>query len=223
MLMRTAAFPSTILYINPHSLDQHTLEPNLKWVVWSALHLPHFVNRTVVFRLKYLLGRKGVFGGNWDLKRQSFSEREEFRLIDDLNRNLPDFQHSVWYRQGREAIENGGTFVHKNLVARTAQQLDEIFADYLVALLETMKQEGYRHRAGADFPGGMIGRDGTLIKTAHGTHRLAAAKATGASGLFPIKVIGVHRLWLSGLRERSGESRNDMIERALRPIEEQYR
>lgn len=191
--------------------------------MWSALHLPSFVNRTFVFRLKYLLGRKGVFGGDWDLKSQPFSEREEYRLIDDLHQSLPDFRNSLWYRQGRETVENGGTFAHKNLVARTTPELDRIFVEYLVALLEDMKLEGYRHRAGADFPEGMIGRDGTLIKTAHGTHRLAAAKATGAVGLFPIKVIGVHPLWLSSLRQRSGESRSDMIDRALKHIEEQYR
>lgn len=222
MVTRVVIFNPIILHVNPHKLDQHTLEPNLKWAVWSAIHLPESLHRKVVLRLKYLLGRKGVFRGNWDLERQPFSKREEFQLIHDLNESLPNFRQSVWYKKGRETIENGSAFVHKNLTASTTKQLDEIFDDYLVKLLVSMKLEGYHQRVGADVPEGMIGRDGTLIKTAHGTHRLAAAKVVGASGLFPIKVVGVHRLWLSGIPERSDASRQDVISQSVKNIEEKY-
>ena len=223
MFNRSVSFSPTILYISPHALNQHTLEPNLRMVVWSAINLPDYINQKLVLRLKYLLGRKGVFGGSWDIKSQPFSKREEFQLIDDLNLNLSNFKQSTWYGRGQQIIEQGGVFSHKDQVAHNMQQLDEVFEGYLIELLTSMKREGYRHRDGADYPEAMIGRDGTLIKTAHGTHRLAAAVVTGAKGLFPVKVIGVHRLWLSALPEQPGGVRSDEIAHSLKMIEQKYR
>jgi hypothetical protein len=222
MLSRGFSFRPTVLHISPHVLDQHTLEPNLKWVVWSATHLPHYVNRNFVFRLKHLLGQKGIFGGSWDIKSKPFKEREEFGLIKDLHDSLPNFRQSIWYKRGEQAIENTGQFSHKTLVARNLLQLDEIFEEYLVEMLASMKRDGYRHREGTDFPEGMIGRDGNLIKTAHGTHRLAAAKVVGAPGLFPIRVIGIHRLWLSTLSDGRGDNRTQAIANSLKELEKNY-
>lgn len=223
MLKKKFSFQPKILYVNPHSINQHALEPNLTWVVWSAVHLPKYVNQKLVFRLKYILGRKGVFGGNWDINSKPFIEREEFRLMNDLKNSLPNFRQSIWYKHGVLAIEKTGRFTHKNLIAFDLLQLDQIFEEYLVQMLLSMKRYGYRQGEGVDFPEGMIGRDGTLIKTAHGTHRLAAAKVSGAQGLFPIKVIGIHRLWLSALLESLEDDPSNVVARSLADIEARYR
>ncbi|MFC6638106.1 hypothetical protein [Sulfitobacter sediminilitoris] len=191
-------------------------------MVWSALNLPRIVHQGFVLRLKYLLGRKGVFGGRWDLNSKPFTEREEYALIEDLNQSLPQYQNSIWYQQGEKAVSSKGVFAHKTETAHSTKELDAVFSDYLVPLLTSMKQEGYQQRPGADLPEGMIGRDGALIKTAHGTHRLAAAKVTGASGVFPIKVIGVHRLWLARILERQDGAAPAVIEQALQSIQERY-
>lgn len=228
MKSRNFLFRPAVLEVSPHAIEQHTLEPHLSWVVWSAQNLPGAVNRHAVLRLKYLLGRKGVFGGTWDIKSQPFTRRAEYTLIEDLYRSLPEFRQSLWYQQAMETIRRHGVFSHKTEIARDAAQLDALFGGYLVDLLETMRREGYRQREGADLPEAMIGRDGTLIKTAHGTHRLAAAKVTGATGLFPVRVIGAHRLWIASLAAREGYSGprrmgQEVVARALAEIEARYR
>ncbi|WP_422175925.1 hypothetical protein [Aestuariivita sp.] len=144
--------------------------------------------------------------------------REEFLLIADLNSVLSDFRSSLWYAQGRDAIARGQRFSHKDRVATTLPELDEIFSGYLVPLLETMQRDGYVQRPGTDLPEAMIGRDGTLIKTAHGTHRLASAKVCGVTQGFPVKVVGVHRIWLDSLPDKNP----DQIKSALKQIEAAY-
>jgi hypothetical protein len=213
-------FRPVVLEVNPHRVELHTLEPHLPWVVWSAQNLPQPVYRHGVLRLKYLLGRRGVYRGTWDLRARPFEQREEYRLVADLYQSLPEYRRSRWYQQGLEVIGAGGVFTHKTEAARDVAELDALFEGYLVDLLETMAREGYRQRPGADLPEAMIGRDGTLIKTAHGTHRLASAKAAGASGLFPLRVIGVHRRWLAALPDGGSEA---AIAAALSEIEARYR
>ncbi len=216
-------FSSTVLYVNPQALEQHTLDPHLKWVVWSAKNLPGFVNQYFMFRLKGFLARKGVFKGSWDLNSKPFVEREEYRLMKDLHESLPNFQQSIWYKRGAQEIAKTGRFSHKDRVAHDLVQLDRVFEGYLIDILTTMEKEGYRQREGADYPEAMIGRDGTLIKTAHGTHRLAAAKVVGAPGLFPVKVVGVHHEWARSVTTGKGDSRFEMIAHALKEIEQRYR
>jgi hypothetical protein len=222
MIQQGPVFPPTVLYINPHALELHTLEPHLKWVVWSAVNLPHPVNHYFVFRLKGFLARKGVFRGRWDLKGRPFVEREEFILMKDLQESLPDYRRSIWYRRAAQAISQKGQYAHKELVAHNLAELVQVFKGYLIKILATMKQEGYRQREGADYPEAMIGRDGTLIKTAHGTHRLAAAKVVGATGVFPVKVIGVHRQWLSAVCGDSSCDHSEAVSNALKEIEQRY-
>ncbi|NUH65498.1 hypothetical protein HTT03_09390 [Sulfitobacter sp. S0837] len=211
-----------VLYVDPHVLEQHTLEPHLKWVVWSAVNLPRLFTHHVVFRLKGFLSRKGVFGGQWDLKSKPFEEREEFQLMKDLYECLPDYRQSFWYQRGLQAISEKGQFSHKDLVAQDPAELDRLFEGYLIKILATMRQEGYRQREGADYPEAMIGRDGTLIKTAHGTHRLAAAKVVGAAGVFPVKVMGVHRQWLAAVLAASSSNEAEAVSAALKEIERRY-
>ncbi|WP_276154777.1 MULTISPECIES: hypothetical protein [unclassified Sulfitobacter] len=223
MMAQGDVFSPTVMYINPHALALHTLEPHLKWVVWSAENLPRFANRYFVFRLKGFLARKGVFRGNWDLKSRPFVERDEFQLMADLYESLPDFRQSAWYKRAKQMITTTGRFSHKDCLAHDLVELDQVFEGYLVHLLLTMKSEGYRQREGADYPEAMIGRDGTLIKTAHGTHRLCAAKIVGAPGLFPVKVVGVHREWLSMLLAGSNGNQSEVVSDALREVEQRYR
>ncbi|EKE43164.1 hypothetical protein OCGS_2755 [Oceaniovalibus guishaninsula JLT2003] len=215
-------FPFTLLHVDPHRLERYVDEPHQNWYLWSAQHLPRFLHRNAVVRVKYLLGRKGVFGGNWDLESRLLPELPSYRLVEDLHRVLPDFRKSLWYARGLEALDRGRPFVHKTLTARTVPELDRIFVENLVALIETMKKDGYRQVQGADLPGGMIGRDGALLKGNRGRHRLAAAQVTGASGLYPIEVTGVHRLWLAGRQRRNGESRNAMLVREFAQVEKRY-
>ncbi|MEQ9258495.1 MAG: hypothetical protein RIG84_05310 [Roseovarius sp.] len=212
-----------MIQVDPQKLEQHTLEPNIRWFVWAQINLPRAFNRAVTYRLKYLLGRRGVFGGDWDLRSRPFTEREEFRLVRSLWESLPDYRASAWYAKAREEIAQRGAFSHKGHVARTEAELDALFASELAPLLTSMAEHGYRQREGADLPEAMIGRDGTLIKTSHGTHRLAAAKAVGAAGLFPLHVVGVHRDWLRRVAEQPDMPRAEAVQRAVDDIERRYR
>jgi hypothetical protein len=141
----------------------------------------------------------------------------------DLYESLPNFRQSIWYKRAEQSISKTGKYSHKNLVARDLLQLDQVFEGYLIDMLISMKKEGYCHREGADFPEAMVGRDGTLIKRAHGTHRLAAAKVVGAPGLFPVKVVGVHRQWVSAVSAGRGSDRSAVIAHALKEVEARYR
>jgi hypothetical protein len=223
MLGRGYVFHPTVLYINPQALELHTLEPHLKWVVWSAEHLPRYITHHFVFRLKAFVSRKGVFRGCWDVNSKPFIERDEFRLMKDLHESLPDFRQSIWYKRAAQAISTTGRFSHKGCMAHNLVQLDQVFEGYLIDILASMQKQGYRQREGADYPQAMIGRDGTLIKTAHGTHRLCAAKVVGAPGLFPVKVVGVHREWARSVIAGKSGNRVEMMARALKEIEQRYR
>lgn len=216
-------FTPVLIHVNPHKLDQHTFEPHLWWVVWAAQNLPGGFNRRITFRLKWLLGYAGIFGGNWDLRSQSFTNRIEYIFIHDLFEKLPFYRSSQWYIDAREQLVSSGEFSHKSFQVNSVEQLDELFEKYLIELIASMQSKGYNHEHGADYPQGMIGRNGELIKTAHGTHRLAAAKATNAPGLFPIQVCGVHRLWFNDMKRRFGEDASRDLGKAIQEIEINYR
>lgn len=217
------AFPITLIQVNPDKLVQHTLEPHLRWFVWAQVHLPQHLNRSLTYRLKYLLGRRGVFGGDWDMQSRPFAEREEFRLVSNLAESLPDYRASDWYAMAARQIARSGAFAHKSHVVRTTQELDALFSRELVPLLTSMAEHGYRHHEGADLPEAMIGRDGTLIKTSHGTHRFAAIKAVRGGGLFPLRIVGVHRDWLKAVLQASDDPPEAAIRQAVAEIEQRYR
>lgn len=89
-------------------------------------------------------------------------------------------------------------------------------------MLNTMRAEGYHQREGADYPDAMVSRNGEIIKTLHGTHRFAAALATGSEAPFPLRIVGVHRKWWQSRRGAGYPRSRAGLSSALRQLEKSY-
>ena len=66
------------------------------------------------------------------------------------------------------------------------------FEDYLLSMFDSIRLHGWIDHA-HEYPWGYIARDGNLIKTGSGCHRLAIFKVLDTNHLFPLKIAGVHK------------------------------
>lgn len=192
-----------VIWIDPQKILLHAAPPGAALARWLQAHNP--LDRITTAPAYALWRKRLVFGGNWDLATDEVQRLRQSRWIADLARHETDYRASHWYRRARAAIERDGIYRHKTLVARDPQTLERLFETDFLPLLDSMRRQGYQPR-GADWPLGVIDRQGRLLKSEKGRHRFAAALVTGVSR-FPLQIAAVHRLWAGRDRGTALEAR----------------
>ena len=97
-----------------------------------------------------------------------------------------------------------GQFHHKGYTIDQRDQIIGLIEACYLDILHSMETEGYRSDRRSAFATGGIGgliiwNDGELVSGPAATHRKAAARILGMTSPFPMRVVGLHRGWLTSV------------------------
>ena len=179
-----------ILRINPHALTYYSAPPNWWWFN------PLDQKIKIIFIKKFLKKHalyKSFYGGNWDINATYFDETHWFVRIKDFKKNIKKLDSSLWYKLIMKEINSKGFYIHKKTLIRNEKEVINFFENYLMSLIDSLSKNKFVIENEDDMPQVLIGRNGQLIKSAHGCHRLAIIKLFNIKCDFPIKIIGVHK------------------------------
>ncbi len=133
--------------------------------------------------------------GDWDLKTSCIKELHTYQMLENLWQHRDDFHQSIWYQQALQRFEAKCSYKHKREKVHSKEQLDLLFEQYLLALLKSMKTDGYNSTLSKENPRIVIGRDGKLLKSRKGRHRFSAAHIVGAQSIV-VEIDNIHPKWL---------------------------
>jgi len=179
-----------ILKINPHLINDYSLPPNWWW--FRALD-KRIKNIYIKKYLSNLALGKMYYGGNWDLKAKPFDKTHWYLRINDLKDNLNNFEASLWYQLIVKEINLKGYYLHKKIKISNKAETIYFFENYVMNLINSLKDKKFIQDKTDDVPHILIGRNGELIKSGHGCHRLAIIKVFEVKCEFPIQIIGIHK------------------------------
>lgn len=192
-----------VIWVNPLSISLHALPPGGYFAQKMQRHNP--LDRVTTAPLGALWRRRLVYGGDWDLATEPVDGLRQHRWTLDLAQHQTDFRASHWYRKASKALNRDGVYCHKTLQAHNLTELDALFEDEFLPLLNSMRAQGYQAKPG-DWPLGVIDRQGRVLKSEKGRHRFAAACAVGLAR-FPLQITAVHRLWAGSDRNAALRAR----------------
>ena len=181
-----------IIWVDPLTINYFQLPPHYWWYGRiQSYPIPAFLKE--ISYSKYNRLTENIWhSGSWDLKAEKFSEKNWFILISDLVKNKKDFKKSNWYLNAKNSIESTGLFVYKKNQITTLVDLDILFSDYLLPLINSISNNGWDSEISDEIPTGMIGRDGSLIKSGYGCHRLAILQSINKDFKYPMRIVCIH-------------------------------
>lgn len=195
--------------INPHLIENYTLGPNWWWFSpinkrISNVYIKEFLRNIALGRLYY--------GGDWDLKSTNFSKTHWFLKVDDFRKNINNIENSSWYKSIMKEITLKGHYLHKKIKLKNKEDVFLFFSDYVIALIESLRKKNFIKDSNNDIPSVYIGRNGELIKSGHGCHRLAIIKSFNINCDYPIQITGIHKkFYLKGNKPIDMKEINDYV------------
>jgi len=157
--------------------------------------------------------------GNWDLSDTNYPP---FRLeqMKELFWDQIPYQQTKFYQRMIKELECNGVTHAPKLISR--DEIDAYFSR-LTDLYLSMRDNGFQPRTQQQLAGDReitirIGRDGTLIKSGEGTHRLALARLLGI-GLVPAAVDLAHTHWVKKCIQRFGVEPQRAVQLGLESLE----
>tara|TARA_Y100000992_G_C21246949_1_gene483811 strand:+ start:109 stop:750 length:642 start_codon:yes stop_codon:yes gene_type:complete len=181
---------SKILNVNPHAIIYYSEPPNW-W--WYNLLDKRIKNSHIKKTLKKYALYKTFYGGDWDVRATFFEKTNWFLQIKDFKDNIKKLESSLWYKLIMKEINLNGFYFHKKTKITNKEELIHFFENYVINLIESLKKNNFISENQNDVPQVLIGRNGQMIKSAHGCHRLAIIKAFKIKCEFPVKIIGIHK------------------------------
>ncbi len=153
----------------------------------------------------------------------AFDARDKVHRIVDLVRERHRPEASAWWCFHAAKLGEEGEVRLRDRTVRDEAGLAQYVDEYLLPLIESIEQDGWRQDR-ATSPGSvLVGPDGSLHKAEKGTHRFAIARAVGVP-LVPLRVRCVHHAWWSSSTSgRSGRARLASTRDALRGVAEAHR
>ncbi|HXK55115.1 MAG: hypothetical protein KDI74_06385 [Gammaproteobacteria bacterium] len=144
--------------------------------------------------------------GAWDLSDTEYAPFRLEQMQQLFEENLP-YQETVFYRRMLDELERNGVTHAPKLASRTA--VDAYFSR-LEDLYKSMREHGFQARSPQQLQQEReitirVGRDGTVIKSGEGTHRLALARILGFKRV-PVVVDLVHTQWVRACIRRFEEA-----------------
>lgn len=136
-----------------------------------------------------------IWNGDWDLYRIDLRNDYAIKLIRDLDKHRNDLTKTDKYKELIQRIQSGKPFKshQEGVFLNTPERVIEYLKVYLY-FLDNMAANGYEYSRAKDHPGVAISRDGRLLKTKRGAHRLAMAQHLGMTSI-PVEVRYVHKIW----------------------------
>ncbi len=138
-----------------------------------------------------------VVGGHWDRLRVSIDDRVFYRSLEEHFSNGVDWKETMFIKQCLNDLENGYTTWHgcenrKDLLKK-AKEVDEIY--------NSIRKNGYkshieRNKKPKSEVRINIDRNGSLIQSVNGKHRITIAKLLNVNKI-PVCVFCRHKLWES--------------------------
>ncbi|QAR32943.1 hypothetical protein EP073_05835 [Geovibrio thiophilus] len=182
---------------------------------------PESLERMAVFKSRHhrrRMANRFIWDGDWDMGKTLFRDTDRYLRISDIWENRLDLRKSRRYAELTEMIRCGRPYIeyNRNRMGIYLNTEGKVLR-YLEIYLEFMKQletHGYESSLEKDPVCAAVGRNGELIKTAKGLHRLAMAQVLGMRSI-PVRIRGVHREWW----ERTAGKENDTDKKILRALE----
>ena len=179
-----------ILKVNPSLINKYSLPPNWWW--YRAID-KRIKNIYIKKYLNNLALGKMYYGGNWDLKSKPFDKTHWYIRVKNLKDNLDNLEASLWYQIIMKEISLNGYYLHKKIKIKNKSETINFLENHVISLVNSLKDRQFIQNDFNDVPHVMIGRNGELIKSGHGCHRLAIIKAFEIKCEFPIQITGVHK------------------------------
>ena len=180
------------IWINPFELKLFSPPPNWWW--YSRLEKRIKIKIIKKFLEKIALG-KLYYGGNWDLSAKQFKDTDWKKNVRSLKLNYEDYKKSSWYQFINSQIKKNGFYYYKKNKIKNIDELNEFFEKYLKKLIKSIETDGFilENYDDKDVPKVLISRDGNLIKTGNGCHRLAIIQEFSIKCKYPIQIVGIHK------------------------------
>jgi hypothetical protein len=159
--------------------------------------------------------------GDWDSRTSLFRDHPTFRRVLDLEQHVDDFRASGWYRDALDELHATGRFRYKKRYMTSVTAIDDFFTDYLVGLIVSMRNTGYRTDAADDRPGVMIDRNGALVKSPGGRHRWAVATLLELDRV-PVQIEHIHPVWLKHIQGGFSGMPLERLRDALQKVQATY-
>ena len=187
------ASANKILHINPHLINNYSLGPNWWWFSPINKRISNIAIKEYLERIA--MGRT-YYGGNWDLKSINFKKTHWFLIVDDFKRNINKIDNSIWYKSIMKEINLKGFYFHKKIEIKNQEEVFLFFKNYVISLIESLKEKKFIKDNNEDIPTVYVSRNGELIKSGHGCHRLAIIKSFEIKCDYPIRIAGIHKKFI---------------------------
>lgn len=181
--------------INFHSQTSYQYTANIYEFIEGNRLLPGFVRR----RLGHQVLKVEPFVKN-RLTREAVNidSMPTYRKMENFL-GCSSVQDSHWYLELVRNLEFRGIARHKNLILRTRGEILRFLKQYKSDVVESIGDRGFVLQAGEPLePSAVIAEDGSVLKGSKGNHRFAVARLLNVER-FPLKIVGVHRIYLDNL------------------------
>ena len=136
-----------------------------------------------------------LWPGDWDLPTTPLAEAERQRFINDIWQHRLDLSASASYAELMKKLDQSQPMRlhHQGILLNTPERILGYLYHYQL-YMEDMSCFGFKNELGKDRLGVVIDRNGVLIKTNKGLHRLAMAQTLGVQRI-SVRVRAIHQLW----------------------------
>lgn len=191
-----ANFKKKIFWINPNKIHYFSPPPNW-W--WYARLEKRTKNKFLKKIIKNIAMGNIIYRGDWDKKLITFVETDWSKKIKDLKINIQEFENSMWYQSIIKDIELFGFHNYKDFSFKNIVQVKFFFKNYLLEVIDSLSKHGYiiENDNFDDIPKALIGRNGELIKSGNGCHRLAIIRCFNIKCEYPIQIVAIHKNFFS--------------------------
>ena len=196
----TDNYKKKIIWVNPFLLKLFSAPPNWWWYARIEKRLKNKIAKKM---LEKIAMGKLFYGGDWDLSATLFNESDWIKNIRSLRLNYKNYESCKWYKLIKSEIYNKGFFRYKSKIIKNDKDLNFFFENYLEEMITSLKMNGFivSDNHSEDIPKALIGRNGDLIKTGNGCHRLAIIQEFEIKCNYPIQIVGIHKeLKINGVK-----------------------
>ena len=181
-----------VIWIDPHTIKLFSPPPNW-W--WYARLEKRIKNKKIKKLLENIAMGSLCYGGGWDLSATLFENSDWVKKIKTLTPNYKHYQLSFWYKSIISEIKQQGFYKHKQILIKNEKDANYFFENYLGKLIQSLVNNGYviDKKNSNDVPKVLIARNGDLIKSGNGCHRLAIIQKLELQCKYPVKIIGIHK------------------------------
>ena len=192
ILEQQSNFKKKIFWVNPHKLNMFSAPPNWWWYSRLDKHLQNKFLKTII---KKFAIDKLYYNGNWDLNATLFANTDWSKNIRSLMPDYNNYKFSLWYKSILNCISEHGFYKYKKNLFVTKEEVNFFFENSITKLINSIINDGFivNDENSIDIPKVLISRNGDLIKSGNGCHRLAIIKKLNLQYKYPVQVIGIHK------------------------------